>query len=40
VSAAAAVLAAGGGRLALEKHVARGADGRHATVSVARMGHD
>lgn len=39
VSAAAARLAAGGGELLLEKHVARGADGRSATVSIARMNH-
>jgi cobalt-precorrin 5A hydrolase len=39
VSAAAALLAARGDltRLIIEKHVLRGPDGRHATVSIARM---
>lgn len=40
VSAAAALLAGGGGELLVEKHVRRGSDGRSATVSVVRLGHE
>ena len=45
VSEAAALLAAGSGkrstpRLLVEKHKWRGADGKHATISIARIPHD